>query len=138
MKLTIDANVIVAAVAGRSRDLLDAALSASTSVVIPAVQAREARRVLIDRIGLAEALVDRALEQIFAEVVVVSPAVIAGNERRARSRLHAAGQSDWPVVAAALATDTAIWSNDRDFFGVGVAVWSTRTIPLAIAEAHDA
>ncbi len=36
--------------------------------------------------------------------------------------------ADWPSVALALALDAAIWTEDRDFFGIGVAVWSTATV----------
>jgi predicted nucleic acid-binding protein len=32
---------------------------------------------------------------------------------------------DWPSVALALAIDAGIWSEDRDFFGCGLATWTT-------------
>ncbi len=32
---------------------------------------------------------------------------------------------DWPSVALALALDAGIWSEDRDFFGCGLATWTT-------------
>lgn len=136
MRLTVDANVIVAAVAGRSRSLLDAAISASSGVVIPVAQAREVRKVLVDKIGMSAELVENVLSELFAEIAVVADTVVQRDEGRARSRLQKRGQPDWPVLAAALSLDTVIWSNDRDFFGVGVPVWSTRTMPFAIEEAN--
>jgi predicted nucleic acid-binding protein len=33
--------------------------------------------------------------------------------------------TDTPTVALALALDCGIWTNDRDFFGCGLPVWST-------------
>lgn len=41
---------------------------------------------------------------------------------------------DWPVVAAALALDCPIWTEDKDFFGTGVATWTTDCIEIYL---HD-
>ncbi len=38
--------------------------------------------------------------------------------------------SDAPTVALALATNRDIWTNDHDFFGCGVPVWTTETLFL--------
>ncbi len=46
----------------------------------------------------------------------------------AKARLRQGGKSDWPLLAAALAMGAAVWSEDRDFFGTGVPVWSTTNI----------
>lgn len=43
----------------------------------------------------------------------------------AAARLRQGGASDWPLLAAALVTEGHIWSEDNDFFGTGVPVWST-------------
>lgn len=32
---------------------------------------------------------------------------------------------DWPTIALALATYSDIWTEDRHFFGCGIAVWRT-------------
>lgn len=39
-----------------------------------------------------------------------------------------ADPDDWPTVAVALLLDADIWSEDRDFFGCGVSVWTTQTL----------
>ncbi len=46
----------------------------------------------------------------------------------ADARLRAGGKSDWPVLAAAMALEADIWSEDVDFFGVGVPVWSSGNV----------
>lgn len=35
---------------------------------------------------------------------------------------------DWPTVALALLLEAAIWTEDRDFFGCGLPVWTTQTL----------
>ena len=37
---------------------------------------------------------------------------------------------DWPILAAALALDCPIWTEDRDFFGVGVATWTSDLVEI--------
>lgn len=35
---------------------------------------------------------------------------------------------DWPTLALALKLGCPVWTDDKDFFGVGVPVWSSQTI----------
>ena len=37
---------------------------------------------------------------------------------------------DWPVLACALALECPIWTEDRDFFGTGVATWTSDRVEL--------
>ena len=43
------------------------------------------------------------------------------------------GWQKWPVLALALAVDAPIWTEDQDFFGSGVAIWTTATVELYLA-----
>jgi predicted nucleic acid-binding protein len=58
----------------------------------------------------------------------------AGHEQAARDRLEAHGQSDWPLLAAALALDAHIWTKDR-VVRDRVAVWATRNVRFVEGEA---
>jgi predicted nucleic acid-binding protein len=49
-------------------------------------------------------------------------------EEASRERMQTRDPDDWPVLAAALALDCPIWTQDADFFGVGVVTWSTQHI----------
>jgi len=51
-------------------------------------------------------------------------------ESDARERLGQGDHSDWPVLAAALALHCPIWTEDRDFFGVGVATWTSDRVEI--------
>jgi hypothetical protein len=43
----------------------------------------------------------------------------------ARERLARRDPEDWPMLAAALALGCPIWTEDTDFFGCGVATWTS-------------
>lgn len=63
------------------------------------------------------------------EVLSIIPAREYEHFRAAADRrLAAGGKSDWPALAAALALEAEIWTDDRDFFGVGVPIWSSRNV----------
>ena len=130
--IVLDANILVAAVLGRQVPrVLAAARARGVALAVTESQILEAARVLIGKIGLTEAEARRGLEAIAALVTPLAMDFCAAMETPARRRLHERAQPDWPILAAALAAEGGIWSHDRDFFGVGVPVWSSRNMAYA-------
>jgi PIN domain len=60
----------------------------------------------------------------------VTPELYAVFESEARQRLRGRAESDWPILATALGLACAVWTEDSDFFGTGVAVWTTNRIEI--------
>ena len=54
-------------------------------------------------------------------------------EAIARQRLARRDEDDWPILATALALRCPIWTEDTDFFGCGVATWTTDRVELYLA-----
>ena len=130
--IVLDANILVAAVLGRQVPrVLTAAHARGVALAVTEAQVVEAALVLIDKIGLTAVEARKGLEAITALVMPLGPEFFSGMEVQARRRLHERAQSGWPVLAAALAGEGAIWSHDRDFFGVGVPMWSSRNMAYA-------
>lgn len=48
-------------------------------------------------------------------------------EEEAKTRIHK-DLDDWQTVALALYLELPIWTEDKDFFGCGIATWSTDTL----------
>lgn len=38
--------------------------------------------------------------------------------------------NDWPVLACALVIGCPVWTEDADFFGTGVATWTSDRVEL--------
>ena len=95
---------------------------------MPQPQFLESRLVAQRKGGWSFAEFDRAAARL---IDVLPEADYIGREKVARARLGPRGQPDWPVLASAIEYDDAIWSNDRDFFGVGVPLWTTQNIRFA-------
>lgn len=51
-------------------------------------------------------------------------------EAVARLRLFRRDPDDWPVVATALLLNAPIWTEDKDFFGSGIATWTSDRIEI--------
>ena len=52
----------------------------------------------------------------------------------ARQRMDRRDKDDWPILAAALALDCPIWTEDADFFECGVATWTTDRVELHLKQ----
>ena len=81
---------------------------------------REARELTAGGVAALEA----------AQIVV--PEAYQDLEEEARARLPDPG--GWPVLALALTLDCGIWTADRDFFGTGVATWTTANVRRALEQ----
>ena len=55
-------------------------------------------------------------------------------ETEARRRLAARDPEDWPILASPLALGCPIWTEDTDFFGCGVAMWTSDRVLIFLQE----
>jgi hypothetical protein len=44
--------------------------------------------------------------------------------------LRGRDEGDWPVLATGLGLACAVWTEDSDFFGTGIAVWTTSRVEI--------
>jgi predicted nucleic acid-binding protein len=136
MRLIVDTSVLVGEllrVTGRQRlgdERLELFIAEQTwaevQVELPRrVSAFARRRGIASQV--AEDLIRLCLEAITANVAVVDEAVYSALEDEARRRATRDPQ-DWPLVATALVLDAAVWTNDNDLHGTGVATWTTESL----------
>jgi predicted nucleic acid-binding protein len=136
MRLVVDTSVLVGELlrrSGRARlgdDRLELFLPeqmwSEAQVELPRRIAAFVRRRSLDP-GVGEELARLCLRAVEANVVVLDEAIYSALEDEARAR-SLRDPADWPVVATALALSAAIWTNDNDFLGTGVATWTTETL----------
>ena len=136
MRLVIDTSVLVGELlrgAGRAR-LADERLELflpegmwnETRIELPRrINAFVQRRGLDPTVG--DQLAELSITAIDANVVILDQAVYAAVEDEARAR-SLRDPNDWPAVACALVLSAAIWTNDNDFLGTGIATWTTQTV----------
>jgi predicted nucleic acid-binding protein len=126
--LVLDANILIRAVLGRKVRELIMGYAERVDFFAPAVCFDDARKYLPELLEKRRVPAEPALAVLdtLARVVqAVETEWLEGFETQARLRLERRDEDDWPVLAAALALDCPIWTEDADFFGVGVATWTT-------------
>ena len=74
------------------------------------------------------------LQSLSGLIELIGCEVYAPFEAEARERLATRDPEDWPVLAAALALGCPIWTEDTDFFGCGVATWTTDRVQMFLRE----
>ncbi len=128
MRLVVDTNILVRCSRGNASRHVSELLLRGVTLVTTDHNVEELIGVLMSVFSMDE---DDAVADAL-HVVQLMRLVFADEYEpfadAARQRLHVGGQSDWPVLAASLADKMDIWSQDTDFFGTGVAVWSTHNV----------
>jgi predicted nucleic acid-binding protein len=127
-RLIVDANVMVGAALGRSMPLFLDLLERGVEVLAPVPMLREAKARIDRDAKLVEGEADGRLAELLDVVISLPLEEFAAHEQAARDRLEPHSQSDWPLLAAAMALEADIWTRDRDLFGTGVALWATRNV----------
>jgi predicted nucleic acid-binding protein len=133
-KVVVDANILVRATFGEKVYAAMKGYADKAEFYAPDTCIEEAQRIAlkvasqkrIDASGPA-AFLSQMIEGI---LLVVDRSLYEAFEEEARNRIARRDPADWPVVATALLLDAPIWTEDQDFFGVGIATWTTDRIDL--------
>jgi predicted nucleic acid-binding protein len=135
--LVLDANILLRAVFGqRVRQILEA-YEDQANFYAPDVCFQDARKYIPDLSTRRRFDVDLALsvlEQISLIVEPVDRSLYEDYQETASARVLPRDPDDWPVAAVALLLDLPIWTEDQDFFGSGIATWTTDRVELFLRE----
>lgn len=136
-RLVLDANILLRAVFGvRVRSLLEA-YEDTVGFYAPDICFSDARK-YIPSIS-AKRNIDSApgievLDQLSRLVEIVDRDLYEEYEFSARERMMSRDVSDWPIMATALLLKCPVWTEDRDFFGSGIATWTTGSVEVYLRE----
>lgn len=132
--IVIDANILIRAVLGRRvRHLIETYSEKRIRFYAPETVFTEAEKylpVLLAKRGRPTADVVAAIDYFRTIVEPVDQDFYSMFEAEARQRLLGRDEEDWPVLATAIALNCPIWTEDQDFFGTGVAVWTTSRVEI--------
>jgi predicted nucleic acid-binding protein len=129
----LDANILLRAVWGsRVRYLIDT-YEERVEFVTPALCFEEARRyipVIAARRHADPTSAFEILARLEQMITIVPQRDYEQYETQARARIERRDLNDWPILATALLLDCPLWTEDRDFFGTGIATWTTDNIEI--------
>jgi len=131
--LVLDANILVRGVLGqRVRSLLEQHAE-HVALLAPQAAFDDARRhlpTIADKRGLDVVALFAVLDALEQLIFPISEDTYGELREAALPRIEVRDPDDWPVVATALALQSPIWTEDQDFFGTGIATWTTDRVHL--------
>ena len=134
--LVLDANILIRAVLGkRVREIIvdNADKVQFFSPDVAYVDARKYLPALLKKRGINS---DSAMAVLNALETIVRPlefGVYASFKTQALERIATRDADDWPVLACAMAIGCPVWTEDADFFGTGVATWTSDRVTHYLA-----
>ncbi|MCM2340022.1 PIN domain-containing protein [Rhodoferax sp.] len=134
--IVLDANILIRAVLGKRVRELIVANAEAVQFFAPDVAYADARKylpALLEKRGMNS---DSAMTVLDALESIVRPlelGVYAGLQTQALQRISIRDADDWPVLACAMTIACPVWTEDADFFGTGIATWTTDRVALYFA-----
>lgn len=135
--LVLDANILIRAVLGQRVFALLNQYHGTTTFFAPDEAFSDAKKYLppiFETRGLDWGVGAAVLNGLPALVQCIEFDIYREFETKARHRIR--DVRDWPVLATALALDCPVWTEDQDFFGSGVAIWTTNTVMMYLIGAE--
>jgi predicted nucleic acid-binding protein len=134
--LVLDANILIRAVLGiRARSLL-LKYSMTAQFLVPDAAMKEAEEHLPAILSKRRIPMDasQAVLDSLTGIVQVAPSeAYSAFEEAAKRRLARRDIDDWPILATAMAFGCSIWTEDADFFGAGIATWTTDRVEIFLS-----
>lgn len=135
--IVLDANILIRAVLGQRARQLILDHVAEVSFFAPDVAFADAHEYLpplLEKRGISVAPAMAVLKALADVVRPMGAEFYQQQESRALARIGDRDADDWPVLACALMLGCPIWTEDADFFGTGVATWTTPRVRLYLAD----
>ena len=134
--IVLDANILIRAVLGkRVRELIFDNVT-TVKFFAPDVAYADARRylpALLKKRGVDSSAAMLVLDRLEGVVQSIDAELYEGMQQQALQRIAVRDAEDWPVLACAMTLGCPVWTEDADFFGTGVATWTSDRIALYLA-----
>ena len=139
-KLVLDANIIISAIFGtRIRkilehpDFISKITICCSAVILEEVESNVPKIACREYMDL-EVFQDSLMSLKERLTVFYHEHMYKKEKAQARLPRHSSTTNDWQVVALALHLNCGIFSHDKDFWGIGVSIWSIDTVERCLEQ----
>ncbi len=132
-RIVIDANILIRAVLGKKVRGLIQNHAREVLFFTPDLCYDDALKylpILFEKRKLPPDDALNVLAELKSLIQIVDSSLYGLYEQESKNRIAIRDLDDWSVVAVALMLDCPIWTEDRDFFGTGVATWTSDRVHL--------
>lgn len=134
--IVLDANILIRAVLGRRVREFIVKNADLVQFFAPDVAYADARKYLpslLEKSGVKSEPAMAVLDALESIVRPLELGVYEGLQTQALQRIAMRDADDWPVLACAMTIGCPVWTEDADFFGTGVATWTSDRVELYLA-----
>jgi predicted nucleic acid-binding protein len=134
--IVLDANILIRAILGKRVRELIVEYADAVQFFAPDVAYADARKylpALLEKRGVEGRPAMAVLDALESIVRPLELGVYAGLQAQAMQRIAMRDADDWPVLACAMTIGCPVWTEDADFFGTGVATWTSDRVELYLA-----
>jgi len=134
--IVLDANILIRAVLGKRVRELIVAHAGTVQFFAPDIAYADARKylpALLEKRGVDSEAALAVLDALESIVQPLELGVYSGLQAQAMQRIAMRDADDWPVLACAMTIACTVWTEDADFFGTGIATWTTDRVELYLA-----
>jgi predicted nucleic acid-binding protein len=131
--LVLDANILIRAILGTKVSNLIITFNELVTFLVPDICFVDAQKYLpslFKKRNLPPELALKLLNELKPFIQIVEQTIYQEHAVDAKKRIETRDLQDWPIVATALTFNSSVWTEDQDFFGSGLAVWTTDRIHL--------
>lgn len=131
--IVLDANILIRAVLGRRVRELILENAATVKFFAPTVAYDDARKylpALLAKRGISGGAALAVLDCLESVVQSVDEELYSAMRQQAMLRISVRDIDDWPILACAMSLGCPVWTEDADFFGTGVPIWTTDRVSL--------
>ena len=126
--IVLDANILVRAVLEKRVLELILSNAATVKFFAPEVAYADARKylpALLEKRGVASGAALKVLDCLKSIVQSIESELYKWMQQKALQRIAARDADDWPVLACAMTLGCPVWTEVADFFGTGIATWTS-------------
>ena len=134
--IVLDANILIRAVLGKRVRELILGYSQTVKLFTPDIAYADARKYLpelLKKRGVDATAAMLVLDHLEGIVQSIDAELYEGMQQQALQRIAVRDADDWPVLACAMTLGCPVWTEDADFFGTGVATWTSDRVELYFA-----
>ena len=134
--IVVDANILIRAVLGKRVRELVLDNTATVKFFAPDVAYADARKylpALLEKRGVRGGVAVKVLDSLESVIQPIERELYVGLRHQALRRIAVRDADDWPVLACVMMIGCPVWTEDADFFGAGVATWTTDRVELYFA-----
>ena len=134
--IVLDANILIRAVLGNKVRNLLLDFHEIVDFLVPDICLKDAEKylpIIFEKRSIPPELGMQVLSDLQCIIKIIDESIYQQYAMEAKLRIRNRDVNDWPIIATAMTFACPIWTEDQDFFGSGISIWTTDRVHIFLA-----